>query len=1607
MHAFGQTQPYGNEWIDFSKAYFKFGVREQRFYRINFTTLQAQGLANTPVEQFQLWRDGKEVPLFTSVSSGMLPTTGYIEFFGKPNTGAHETELYLDPTFHTQPQRSFFSDTAWYFLTVNPGGINKRFTNVENLVNTTLLPPDSFYLHTSHGLAGQNSFNGGRSRTVEADFLRSSSWDMGEGFCSPFFSTTRTTQIILSNMRAFSGGPPMQLFYAVAGATSADRKVIMKMNDVLFDSVRTPFFHLSIRNISNIPLAPNINNDSINFKFNSDNPVWFENVTVNGFRLIYPRRFFHNLQNPIELSIPANTTGNHIRMAGLPNGNIAPVLYDLENLKRYIGVIKPDSSLFALEPSATTRTLVIGTQVANHTRVISALRPVTFRDFSKEINQGNYIIISNRMLRTGPVDQIEAYRQYRSSMQGGGYQSMVVEMDELAEQFCFGHRKNPLSIRRFLNYSMDHFRVKPKMVFLIGRGSNYINSYISGSNAVNEILNAVPTWGMPASDNLLAAKSNASPVPMLPIGRLAAISAKEVADYLDKVKMYEALQRTRPSLPSENEWRKKVLHLAGGDDENLADSILGKHLYRYADTIKAPFSGAIVNQYSRPNNPLFAKNMRQIESNISSGVGLITYFGHSSSSSIDFNLGSPNLYSNSDGRYPVFIANGCRAGNIFDFNTRRLTTREVSLSDNFTFSPNSGSIAFISNTDLTAINYQNLMTSEWYRAFSRTKFGKTIGEIQHEALRRAYVRTGESDMMNRWNVEQNLLHADPAIIPFLPTLPDFAVETRFISIIPNRLLTDMDSVNVQINFFNLGMAVPGEVLLTLERELPNGNTKKVYQKIHSNLYNEDSVVITLGLKSIFEEGNGFLIARIDPENDWNETDKDNNIALQSINMDRNYISPIFPYNYGIINEANPILKASTTNPIEEAKSYYFQIDTTILFNSPLLESHDTTMKGGVIAWQPSEDVLPNTTYYWRVSKSSMPFNDDSRIFSFVYIPGSQTGFNQSHFYQHVNSNGIQIGLRESGKWEYLQKDNNLFISHGIFSSSGNEDTHFSVSVNGDMKIYSACIGSSIIFNLFDSLTFEPIRNAPFGAYGSADSCQPGREYNFEFRYSGSSNRKLIMDFLDVIPKGTYVTARLVADRPYDSLLVKYWKADTAIFGSGNSLFHSLVKNGFYDLDSLNSTKTFFFMFRKDDSISFKPNSVFSRGLNDRINASVYATITDKAGSVSSLWMGPAKKWNKADWKILQIPDNTKGEVDFKLQLWGKAKTGPIQLIKEWDSLEDTESIEDINANIFPFLQYKMKVSGEYGMEPPQIDYWRLYYENLPDGAWCGNDLFTINKDTLVPLTDFLSLQLAFKNTSENFLDSIPVNVFVNELYGNPEKFYSTKFKALNPGDTAILNIEKIFSMPEGEYQLYIEANENGSPLEENYFNNKVIIPILVKGDALSVNQLKFDAKRKNNIVELIWETTRNEKVKSYSIEHSNDNQGFETIAENVTLSNELNGLEQYQNIHINPAFGYNYYRLRIRYTDGHTKYSEIRKVWFEKDNYVKIAPNPFHQYFNLQPVDNMQQWELKIFDVSGKLVKAEKGIGGKKISLENTANGIYWLHWQSGDKIQIIKILKH
>src|SRR5687768_2099274 len=106
------SQSFNNEWIDYSKTYYKFQPGATGVYRISLATLTAAGINGTPAEQFQLWRNGVEIPIYTTSATGPLGAGGYIEFWGEQNDGKVDKVLYNDMDYQLSDKFSLQTDTV-------------------------------------------------------------------------------------------------------------------------------------------------------------------------------------------------------------------------------------------------------------------------------------------------------------------------------------------------------------------------------------------------------------------------------------------------------------------------------------------------------------------------------------------------------------------------------------------------------------------------------------------------------------------------------------------------------------------------------------------------------------------------------------------------------------------------------------------------------------------------------------------------------------------------------------------------------------------------------------------------------------------------------------------------------------------------------------------------------------------------------------------------------------------------------------------------------------------------------------------------------------------------------------------------------------------------------------------------------------------------------------------------------------------------------------------------------------------------------------------------------------------------------------------------------
>jgi hypothetical protein len=144
--AFNSHAQFNNSWIDYSKTYYRFKLAKDTLTRIYQPVLAAAGLGAVPAENFQLWRNGKQVRMFTSVATGTLGSSDFLEFWGEMNDGKPDKNLYKNANEQMCDKFSLESDTATYFLTVNTVGANLRYLAAANPVAGNTLPAEPYFM---------------------------------------------------------------------------------------------------------------------------------------------------------------------------------------------------------------------------------------------------------------------------------------------------------------------------------------------------------------------------------------------------------------------------------------------------------------------------------------------------------------------------------------------------------------------------------------------------------------------------------------------------------------------------------------------------------------------------------------------------------------------------------------------------------------------------------------------------------------------------------------------------------------------------------------------------------------------------------------------------------------------------------------------------------------------------------------------------------------------------------------------------------------------------------------------------------------------------------------------------------------------------------------------------------------------------------------------------------------------------------------------------------------------------------------------------------------------------------------------------------------------
>jgi hypothetical protein len=103
--------------------------------------------------------------------------------------------------------------------------------------------------------------------------------------------------------------------------------------------------------------------------------------------------------------------------------------------------------LDAVVPSGSKKILA-----ASEVIIPAWIKGIAFRQISPSLH--NYVIITHHSLRgpaVGYTDPVKAYAEYRSWPDGGGFDTLIVNIDQLYDQFNYGE-PSPRAIFQFMKF---------------------------------------------------------------------------------------------------------------------------------------------------------------------------------------------------------------------------------------------------------------------------------------------------------------------------------------------------------------------------------------------------------------------------------------------------------------------------------------------------------------------------------------------------------------------------------------------------------------------------------------------------------------------------------------------------------------------------------------------------------------------------------------------------------------------------------------------------------------------------------------------------------------------------------------------------------------------------------------------------------------------------------------------------------------------------------------------------------------------------------------------------------------------------------------------------
>lgn len=1383
---------YGPEWIRYDRPYFKVRIGSEGIYRLNRSLLASAGF---PVEtvagaRMTLYHFGKEVPVYVS-SAGIWEEDDFLLFHGIPNGSGLDSFLLAGGSADLlHPGYSLVSDTAAYFLSWEDAEVSHYLQVSHDTVGAG--PPASwFYGEDIHYF--QDVFV---KRPSSAGSL--SRFSTGEGYTGP--AEVSGSLSLKARQKSDIAGVPAYLTLHLVANNTPDHTVEVTVNDRV--SLREQFDGFRLLQIQDT-LEPAMLREENNLRYtrlgaanNRYSPAYA--------RLSYPRRYDLAGADFIRWT-PEAGQGSYFRWSGLDPATTELWLWDPVRRQYQVTWSDQGEAGFYLPGWSGDDPLILFSETA--VRSVPALQRIEFQLLDPPA--GSYYIVYHPDLRytQDGMDVLSAYTSYRSTVDGGAYEVYAIDIAAVYDQFGYGVDRHFIALRNMAHY-LSGRGTTPSAILLAGKALELHNLRTPARLAEARGQFFIPTFGVPGTDNLLVC-GNHQLAPVCPIGRIAVTSAEEWLAYLDKVRRYESAAR-RPVAEQDRLWMKRVLHLSGGvgtSEQNHLRQVLSG----MGAILENGRYGADLLAYSKTSDdPVEGSQTAAIYEQINQGTSLMTYLGHSGSTTLEFDISNLRLHRN-PGRWPVFIAMGCSVGNVH--------RPQRSVSESFVLDREGGSIAFLASSGLGYASVLSIYGRQLYTIMDRSDMA-SIG-TQWLETQRQFGNTQNAFL--REHLEQFGIQGDPALRLHYQEGPDLLPDYASLRIDPAFPDPATHSLSVRFDILNAGRREGSSFDVLIERIRPDAHRDSIWLAGVPVPGHRSTYTVRLPTGGLPALGVNRIHITVDHGNRVAEKPQpyaEDNNRLRAPDGSEGFVflvrdrgvSPVDPPDLAIVTEEKPglYIHGDAGTP---GRAVAWMLDTTPAFSSPALLQHTEALTSSIQRWTPAIQWQPGKVYYWQAMLAGDTIRPGYRSFS--YLPGSAPGWRQGHYGQFAPWNTATLGMDPAGNWETAFRE----VGYDIRIARFQDPAMPSIAVEGQrdptfLPFQEMSEGLAMI--ILDPHTGKPWTNPPGGRLGAQNNSQTRVWNSFLYPTRQPASRQALINALqDSIPAGSTVMIYPMLSAAGSSYGVETWLQDSLSPGDIH-LIGLFERAGMTEARRLatSGSQPFFMSYVQGGGV-----------LSERYTVSPEDTI--------SVFLKLAERLEQGSYRSPEFPVQGADSVSWyafaadtaRITLMGGRQSAAVDLrtLNNPGSYRLTEEESSQDALL-------LRLDAVHPATGPAD--WRIYGEILPDLLWDLSSPAAVPADTLeegAPLV--LQPGIAVFGRIPG-LDSIPVRV---ELISAQNIVWSRDYMAAHDTTAIVTSAPVILTgIPfTGEIRLRFLLDPQNQIRERSKTNNQVERLIRINADKTS------------------------------------------------------------------------------------------------------------------------------------------------------------------------------